>query len=55
MPGYRREMVEITDPEVIEKSGERFHPIVLPSTDSDDEVTGKVFQTTAEGLAPAAE
>ena len=53
MPGYRTEMVEITDPEVIEKSGERFHPIVLPSTNPDDEVFGKVFRVTAEELAAA--
>src|SRR6188768_538245 len=28
MPGYRRTMLEITDPDVIRTSGERFHPIV---------------------------
>jgi gamma-glutamylcyclotransferase (GGCT)/AIG2-like uncharacterized protein YtfP len=53
MPGYRSEMVEITDPEVVEKSGARFHPIVLPSTNPGDEVDGKVFQITPEELAAA--
>jgi gamma-glutamylcyclotransferase (GGCT)/AIG2-like uncharacterized protein YtfP len=53
MTGYRREMVEITDAEVLAKSGERFHPIVLPSTNADDEVSGKVFQITPEELAAA--
>lgn len=53
MPGYRRAMVEITDPEVIRQSGERFHPIVSPSDDPSDEVTGKVFRITATELAAA--
>lgn len=53
MPGFRKEMVEITDPDVLEKSGERYHPIVIPSDNSDDEVTGQVFLITAEELAAA--
>ncbi|MBV8159091.1 MAG: gamma-glutamylcyclotransferase [Dyella sp.] len=53
MPGYRRTMVEITDPEVLRKSGERFHPIVAPSGDPTDEVAGKVFKVTAAELAAA--
>lgn len=53
MPGYRRTMVEITDPEVLRKSGERFHPIVAPSGDPADEVTGKVFQITGAELVAA--
>lgn len=53
MPGYRRTMVEITDPEVLRKSGERFHPIVSRSSDPADVVTGKVFQVTPEELAAA--
>lgn len=53
MPGYRRTLVEITDPDVLRKSGERFHPIVAASGDPADEVTGKVFQITAPELAAA--
>ncbi len=53
MPGFRKEMVEIIDPDVLEKSGERYHPIVLPSGNPDDEVTGKVFRIAAEELAAA--
>jgi hypothetical protein len=53
MRGYRKEMVEITDPEVIEKSGERFHPVVVPSSNPDDEISGKVFQITPDELAAA--
>lgn len=55
MPGFRKEMVEITDPDVIETSGERFHPIVLPSDDPRDEVPGMVFRITPEELAAADE
>jgi gamma-glutamylcyclotransferase (GGCT)/AIG2-like uncharacterized protein YtfP len=53
IPGYRQTMVEITDPEVLRKSGERFHPIVAPSSDPGDEVAGKVFKVTAAELAAA--
>jgi gamma-glutamylcyclotransferase (GGCT)/AIG2-like uncharacterized protein YtfP len=50
---YRRELVEITDPAVIHASGERFHPIVVPSENPSDVVEGKVFRITAEELAAA--
>jgi gamma-glutamylcyclotransferase (GGCT)/AIG2-like uncharacterized protein YtfP len=53
MPGFRREMVEITDPDVLAKSGERFHPIVMPSDDPAAAVPGKVFAITPEELAAA--
>lgn len=53
MPGYKRSVVEITDAEVIRKSGERFHPIVAPSGDPSDEVAGKVFRITEAELAAA--
>ncbi len=55
MPGFRKEMVEITDPEVIAKSGERFHPIVIPSENLEDQVAGKVFRITPAELAAADE
>ena len=53
MPGYRTEMLEITDPEVLKTSGERFHPVVVPSDAASDQVAGKVFTITAEELAHA--
>lgn len=53
MPGYRRQMVEITDPEVLRKSGQRFHPIVVSSDNPADEVSGKVFRVTDAELAAA--
>ena len=53
MPGYTRTMVEITDPDVLAASGERFHPIVSASSDPSDEVAGTVFRISAEELAAA--
>jgi Gamma-glutamyl cyclotransferase, AIG2-like len=53
MPGYRKDLVEITDPAVLAASGERFHPIVVPSKASSDEVEGTVFAITAAELAAA--
>lgn len=53
MPGYRQRIVEITDPDVLAKSGQRFHPIVEPSDDPSDFVPGKVFRITAQELAAA--
>ncbi|PMQ06674.1 hypothetical protein DyAD56_04205 [Dyella sp. AD56] len=53
MPGYRQQMVEVTDPEVLRKSGQKFHPIVAPSDNPVDEVSGKVFRVTDAELAAA--
>ena len=50
--GWKQEMVEITDPEVLAKSGKRFHPIVMPGA-AHDQVPGMVFEITAEELAAA--
>ena len=52
LPGWRQAMVEITDADVIAKSGKTHHPIVLPGR-RDDSVTGTVFEITAEELAAA--
>ncbi len=50
--GWRQEMVEITDAQVLAKSGKRFHPIVVPGG-AQDRVSGMVFEITAEELAAA--
>jgi gamma-glutamylcyclotransferase (GGCT)/AIG2-like uncharacterized protein YtfP len=52
LPGWHEKIVEITDPEVLAKSGKRFHPIVTPGR-KDDQVQGMVFEITAEELAAA--
>jgi gamma-glutamylcyclotransferase (GGCT)/AIG2-like uncharacterized protein YtfP len=53
MPGYAQSLVEITDPEVIRKSGKAFHPIVVPTGNASDSVAGKVFAITDAELAAA--
>ena len=53
MPGFKKTFVEITDPDVLAKSGERFHPIVAPTDDLSEKVDGMVFEITAAELAAA--
>src|ERR1700750_615856 len=53
LPGYRENLVRITDPDVIRTSGADHHPIVQPSADARDEVAGAVFEITAGGAAAA--
>lgn len=53
LPGYRCDMLEITDPEVIRTSGKRFHPVVSGSGDPADEVAGTLFEITRQELAAA--
>ena len=51
--GYARAMVEITDPQVLATSGERFHPIVSETGDPADSVAGTVFAVTQAELEAA--
>lgn len=53
MPGFRQHMIEITDPDVIAKSGSRWHPMVEPSNDPADAVEGMLFHLSAQELASA--
>lgn len=53
MPGYRTDLLEITDPDVLKTSGERFHPVVRASDNPEDQVDGRLFTLTAEELAHA--
>ena len=53
MACWRRRMIEITDPEVIAKSGTRWHPMVEPGDDPQAAVEGMVFRLTAADLARA--
>ena len=52
LPGWKREMMEITDADVFALSGERCHPILVPGQPS-DEVAGMVFEITDDELAAA--
>ncbi|MES1201668.1 MAG: gamma-glutamylcyclotransferase family protein [Pseudomonadota bacterium] len=51
--GFAQEMAEITDPDVLAKSGERFHPIVIRTDKDADRVAGAVFEITPDELAAA--
>ncbi len=53
MIGWRSRMIEITDAEVIAKSGTRWHPMVEPSESDDDAVEGMVFRISPADLASA--
>lgn len=51
--GFKQTLVEITDPDVLAESGERFHPIVARSGNPADRVAGMVFAITPAELAAA--
>jgi Gamma-glutamyl cyclotransferase, AIG2-like len=53
MPGYRQTMIELTDPDVIAKSGTASHPIVVHTGDPTDRIEGAVFLITEDELAAA--
>ncbi|MEM9966023.1 MAG: gamma-glutamylcyclotransferase family protein [Asticcacaulis sp.] len=53
MTGWFMDQLEITDPEVLKTSGERFHPVAKQTGKAQDEIAGKVFRITPEELAHA--
>lgn len=53
LPAYRLDFVEITDLDVIRKSGEKFHPIISFSGNSSDKVEGVLFEVTDEEILAA--
>ncbi|WP_140986122.1 gamma-glutamylcyclotransferase family protein [Asticcacaulis tiandongensis] len=53
MTGWFMDQLEITDPEVLKTSGERFHPVAKETGKAQDEIAGKVFRITPEELAHA--
>jgi hypothetical protein len=55
LPGYRLEMLEISDPDVLDLSGLAHHPIVVETGDERDGVPGVVFEVTDEELLSADE
>jgi gamma-glutamylcyclotransferase (GGCT)/AIG2-like uncharacterized protein YtfP len=55
LPGYKQNLVEITDPVVLAASGKSHHPIVQESGDLSDEIAGTVFEITAQELVAADE
>lgn len=53
LPGYRQDLLEITDPQVIASSGQRWHPVLQASGDPADSVAGTVFRISREELVAA--
>lgn len=51
--GFKQELLEITDPDVLAKSGKRFHPIAVRSGDATDRVAGVLLEITPAELAAA--
>lgn len=48
--GYRLSQLKIIDPDVISKSGEDIHPILIPTYIKTDQVNGMVFDLTLKEL-----
>ncbi|GAA4162190.1 gamma-glutamylcyclotransferase [Chryseobacterium ginsenosidimutans] len=55
LTGYKLEMLEITDPEVLRKSNQKYHPILEFSGNVKDEVEGVLFEVTDEEILQADE
>lgn len=55
LTGYKLSQVEITDPEVVRRSGQKYHPILAFSGNSEDEVEGMLFEVTEHEIAKADE
>jgi gamma-glutamylcyclotransferase (GGCT)/AIG2-like uncharacterized protein YtfP len=53
--GFQLGRVEITDPHVLELSGERYHPILIATGDAQHTVPGAVFELTDDELERADE
>ena len=53
LPGYVVEQLRITDPRVLRESGKEFHPILRYTGNSNDQVTGTVFELTEDEITHA--
>jgi gamma-glutamylcyclotransferase (GGCT)/AIG2-like uncharacterized protein YtfP len=53
--GYKLSLVKITDPVVLEKSGQQYHPIAIYTGDNQDLVEGMVFEVNDAELKQADE
>lgn len=51
--GYSLKVVEITDPDVLRKSGQKFHPIIEFTGHTADKVDGVLFEVTEGELLNA--
>ncbi len=55
LSGYRLTMLEITDPEVLRKSGQKFHPVLKFSGNVEDQIGGMLFEVTDAEILQADE
>lgn len=53
LPDYYLKKVQITDPEVIAKSGEEVHSIIHCSGNAQDQIPGMIFRISLEELQQA--
>ena len=53
LEGYQLTMIEITDPEVLRKSNQQFHPIISYSSDKKEQVEGVLFEVTEDEILQA--
>ncbi|QBJ85906.1 gamma-glutamylcyclotransferase [Chryseobacterium gleum] len=55
LSGYKLGMLEITDPEVLRKSGQKYHPVLQFSGNVDDQIEGVLFEVTEAEILQADE
>lgn len=55
LSGYKLNRLEITDPEVLRKSGQRYHPVLEFSGNTSDEIEGMLFEVTEAEILQADE
>ena len=55
LKGFKIEMLEITDHEVLRMSNQKYHPILVFSGNMNDEVEGVLFEVTDEEILQADE
>ncbi|MFP3834151.1 gamma-glutamylcyclotransferase family protein [Chryseobacterium sp. SIMBA_028] len=55
LSGYTLRMLEITDPEVLRKSGQKYHPVLEFSGNEQDQVEGMLFEVTENEILQADE
>ncbi len=53
LPGYRLEMLEITNAAVLASSQQAFHPIAILTQNPNDQIPGMVFEITEEEMVAA--
>ncbi|PWN72055.1 UDP-N-acetylmuramate--alanine ligase [Chryseobacterium phosphatilyticum] len=52
---YKLRLIEITDPEVLRKSGQKYHPVLHFSGNNEDQVEGILFEVTENEILQADE